>query len=116
MALHTGLRYRQRLAGILALSCYIPLAGTLATERQAVNQHTPLFIAHGDYDAVIPMRYGQQSAEALQSLGYAVDWNDYGMGHEAALLRTIRRSNGRTPVAARTAQAGNRSTLRSRSS
>ena len=82
MALHTGLRYRQRLAGILALSCYIPLAGTLATERQAVNQHTPLFIAHGDYDAVIPMRYGQQSAEALKSLGYAVDWNDYGMGHE----------------------------------
>jgi len=82
MALHTGLRCSDRLAGILALSCYIPLAGQLTGERQSVNQHTPIFIAHGDYDAVIPMRYGQQSAEALKALGYAVEWSDYGMGHE----------------------------------
>jgi phospholipase/carboxylesterase len=39
-------------------------------------------MAHGDYDAVIPMRYGQQSAEALKELGYTVEWSDYGMGHE----------------------------------
>ncbi|MCP5157923.1 MAG: alpha/beta fold hydrolase [Gammaproteobacteria bacterium] len=82
MALHTGLRYPERLAGILALSCYIPLAGRLSSERRPANQQTPIFIAHGDYDAVIPMRYGQQSAEALQGLGYAVEWSDYGMGHE----------------------------------
>ena len=82
MALHTGLRYPDRLAGILALSCYIPLAGKLNSERRPANQPTPIFMAHGDYDAVIPMRYGQQSAEALKALGYAVEWSDYGMGHE----------------------------------
>ncbi len=82
MALHTGLRYPERLAGILALSCYIPLADRLNAERRLDNQHTPLFIAHGDYDAVIPMRYGQMSVERLESLGYAPEWRDYGMGHE----------------------------------
>ena len=82
MALHTGLRYPDRLAGILALSCYIPLASKLNDERRPANQPTPIFMAHGDYDAVIPMRYGQQSAELLKNLGYRVEWQDYGMGHE----------------------------------
>lgn len=82
MALHTGLRYPDRLAGILALSCYIPLAGKLDSERRPDNQRTPIFMAHGDYDAIIPMRYGKQSAEALEGLGYSVEWQDYGMGHE----------------------------------
>ncbi|MCK7577858.1 MAG: alpha/beta hydrolase [Chromatiales bacterium] len=82
MALHTALRYPDRLAGILALSCYIPLASRLHGERRPANQHIPIFMAHGDYDALIPMRYGQQSAELLESLGYRVAWQDYGMGHE----------------------------------
>lgn len=82
MALHTALRYPDRLAGILALSCYIPSASRLNGERQPANQQTPIFMAHGDYDAVIPMRYGQQSAELLENLGYRVEWRDYGMGHE----------------------------------
>lgn len=82
MALHTGLRYPERLAGILALSCYIPLVARLHDERQSANQSTPVFITHGDCDAVIPMRYGQQSADLLNSLGYAVEWRDYDMGHE----------------------------------
>ena len=82
MALHTGLRYRERLAGILALSCYIPLASRLNTERQPANYATPVFMAHGDYDAVIPMRYGRQGADTLEELGYPVEWSDYGMGHE----------------------------------
>lgn len=82
MALHTGLRYPERLAGILALSCYIPLADRLSAERRPANQHTPIFIAHGDYDAVIPMRHGQLSAERLESLSYQPEWHDYGMGHE----------------------------------
>lgn len=82
MALHTGLRYPNQLAGILALSCYIPLADRLDRERRPANQHTPIFMAHGDYDAVIQMRYGQQSAELLEKLGYRVEWQDYGMGHE----------------------------------
>ncbi|MFO1371699.1 MAG: alpha/beta fold hydrolase [Candidatus Competibacteraceae bacterium] len=82
MALHTALRYPDRLAGILALSCYIPLASKLNSERRPANQQTPIFMAHGDYDALIPMRYGQQSAELLESLDYQVEWQDYGMGHE----------------------------------
>jgi phospholipase/carboxylesterase len=82
MALHTALRYPDRLAGILALSCYLPLADRLRAERRPANQHTPVFMAHGDYDAVIQMRYGQQSAELLESLDYRVEWQDYGMGHE----------------------------------
>jgi phospholipase/carboxylesterase len=82
MALHTGLRYPPRLAGILALSCYIPLASRFSNERRPANQATPIFITHGDYDAVIPMHYGQQSADLLKSLGYTVEWRNYGMGHE----------------------------------
>ncbi len=82
MALHTALRYPDRLAGILALSCYIPLADRLSAERRPANQPTPIFMAHGDYDAVIPMRYGQMGKELLEKLGYHVQWRDYGMGHE----------------------------------
>ena len=82
MALHTGLRYPQRLAGILALSCYLPLASRLPQERQPIQQNTALFMAHGDEDAVIPLRYGRQSADLLKNLGYPVEWRDYGMGHE----------------------------------
>ncbi len=82
MALHIGLRYPNQLAGILALSCYIPLADRLSTERHLANQHTPLLVAHGDYDAVIPMRYGQLSIEKLENLGYQPEWRDYSMGHE----------------------------------
>ena len=82
MALHTALRYPDRLAGILALSCYLPLTSKFSDERRPANQPTPIFMAHGDYDAVIPMRYGQQSAELLENLGYSVAWQDYGMGHE----------------------------------
>lgn len=82
MALHTGLRYPDRLTGILALSCYLPLASALNSERRPENQPTPIFMAHGDYDAVIPIRYGQQSAELLQRLDYRLEWQDYDMGHE----------------------------------
>lgn len=82
MALHTGLRYPDQLAGILALSCYLPLANNLNSERRPENQPTPIFMAHGDCDAVIPIRYGQQSAESLQRLGYRLEWQDYDMGHE----------------------------------
>ena len=84
MALHTGLRYPDRLAGILALSCYLPLANNLNSERRPENQLTPIFMAHGDCDAVIPIRYGQQSAELLQRLGYRLEWQDYDMGHEVS--------------------------------
>jgi len=81
IALLTGLRYPERLAGVMALSTYLPLAGTLAAERSAANRETPLFMAHGRYDDLIPMQRAQASREYLQKLGYAIEWHDYPMPH-----------------------------------
>ena len=81
IVLLTGLRYPERLAGVVALSTYLPLAGTLAAERSAANRETPLFMAHGRYDDLIPMQRAQASREYLQKLGYAIEWHDYPMPH-----------------------------------
>jgi phospholipase/carboxylesterase len=81
VALHTGLRYPQRLAGILVLSAYLPLASTLAVERHAVNTGTPILQAHGMQDPVVPLPWAEQSREYLQGLGYHIDWHDYPMPH-----------------------------------
>ena len=81
IVLLTGLRYPERLAGVMALSTYLPLAGTLAAERSAPNRETPIFMAHGRYDDLIPMQRAQASREHLQKLGYAVEWHDYPMPH-----------------------------------
>ena len=81
MALLAGLRHGRRLAGIAGLSGYLPLAQQTATERSAANQATPVFLAHGSTDeVVIPVR-GEASRDALQALGYAVEWHGYPMGH-----------------------------------
>jgi len=85
IALHTGLRYAEPLAGILALSCYIPLAKTLEAERHSANQNIPIFLAHGRYDDVIPIHYGRMTAEQLESLGYELERHEYNMGHEVNL-------------------------------
>jgi len=82
MALHTGLRYPERLGGILALSCYVPLAQTLAEERHPVNQSIPIFMAHGQFDDIVPLRLGQASADLLRQQGYQPEWHDYPMRHE----------------------------------
>jgi len=81
IVLLTGVRYPERLAGVMALSTYLPLAGTLAAERSAANRETPLFMAHGRYDDLIPMQRAQASREYLQKLGYAIEWHDYPMPH-----------------------------------
>ena len=81
IVLLTGLRYPERLAGVMALSTYLPLAGTLAAERSAPNRETPIFMAHGRYDDLIPMQRAQASRDYLQKLGYAVEWHDYPMPH-----------------------------------
>ena len=81
IVLLTGLRYPERLAGVMALSTYLPLAGTLAAERAAPTCETPIFMAHGRYDDLIPMQRAQASREHLQKLGYAVEWHDYPMPH-----------------------------------
>ena len=81
MALHTGLRHGQTLAGILALSGYLPLADTVASERSAANQATPVFMAHGTADPVVVIGRAVASRDTLVSLGHTVQWHTYPMPH-----------------------------------
>ena len=81
MALHTGLRLPQRLAGIMALSGYLPLAERLAAERHAANARTPVFMAHGTQDPVVVLARGEASRDALAALGQPVQWHSYPMPH-----------------------------------
>ncbi|MFM1906455.1 MAG: hypothetical protein RLZZ591_132 [Pseudomonadota bacterium] len=81
MALHTGLRHGQTLAGIMALSGYLPLADTLAVERSAANQATPIFMAHGTADPVVMIGRAEASRDTLVSLGHTVQWHTYPMPH-----------------------------------
>ena len=81
VALHTGLRHAERLAGILALSTYLPLAARLAPEHSAANLGVPLFMAHGRFDDIIPIERARQSRVALEGLGCKVEWREYAMPH-----------------------------------
>jgi phospholipase/carboxylesterase len=81
IALAAGLRHASRLAGIVALSTYLPIAGTLAAERSAANADVPIFQAHGTFDPVVIPPRGSASRDQLQSLGYRVDWHSYPMAH-----------------------------------
>ncbi len=81
MALHTGLRLPQRLAGIMALSGYLPLADRLTAERQPANGSTPVFMAHGTQDPVVVIARGEASRDALAALGQPVEWHSYPMPH-----------------------------------
>jgi phospholipase/carboxylesterase len=81
MALMVGLRHEEKLAGIVGMSGYLPIAATTATERTQANASTPIFLAHGRHDDVVPMARATASKQALDELGYAVDWKDYPMPH-----------------------------------
>lgn len=81
MTLMTGLRYPERLAGLAGLSGYVPLADTTANERHAANQNTPIFLAHGRADPVVPLARGEASRDLLQQLNYPVEWHSYAMQH-----------------------------------
>jgi phospholipase/carboxylesterase len=85
IALQTGLRYPQRLAGIMALSTYLPLAESLEHEAARVNARTPIFMAHGTQDPVLPYAMGSGSREFLGKLGYEVEWHEYPMPHSVCL-------------------------------
>jgi len=85
MALMTGLRHAERLAGIVGLSGYLPLAATLAAERHAANQDTPIFLAHGSADPVVAPDRATASRDALAALGYAVEWHEYPMAHSVCM-------------------------------
>ena len=81
LALHTGLRHSERLAGILALSGYLPAPRTLAAEAHRANFATPVFMAHGRLDSVVPLVLAATSKQQLLESGYAVDWHEYPMAH-----------------------------------
>jgi phospholipase/carboxylesterase len=81
IALQTGLRHPERIAGIMALSTYVPVAEKLSAEASAANRHVPIFMAHGTHDPVIPLARAEQSRGLLESLGYPVEWHEYGMPH-----------------------------------
>ncbi len=85
IALQTGLRHRERLAGIMALSSYLPLASTLAAEASAANRNVPIFMAHGTADPLIPLPLANLSREHLKQLGYQVEWHQYLMPHSVCL-------------------------------
>ncbi len=85
MALMTGLRYPERLAGIVGMSGYLPLAATLAAERSAANHDVPVFLGHGRRDGVVPMARATATRDALEALGYPVDWHEYEMEHSVCM-------------------------------
>ena len=81
MALMTGLRHSERLAGIVGLSGYLPLGAKTAAERNPANAQVPVFLAHGKQDPVVQMARATTSRDLLLGLGYAVDWKEYPMAH-----------------------------------
>ncbi len=81
IALQTALRHPERLAGVMALSTYLPLGEKLGKERAAPNSDLPIFMAHGSDDPMIPMARALHSRDALLELGYPVEWREYPMPH-----------------------------------
>jgi phospholipase/carboxylesterase len=86
MALYSGTRYPERLAGIIGLSCYQLLAGRFAAERNPANQATPIFLGHGMQDPVVAPALGEAACRQLQAAGYAVEWHAYSMPHSVCPL------------------------------
>ena len=96
VALHAGLRYPEKLAGIIGLSTYVPLRAA-AAEFHAANRETPIFMAHGSLDPVVPPSLGEESARFLEESGYPVEFNSYMMPHSVCPqeVEDIRRWMGR---------------------
>lgn len=97
LALHTGLRYEKRLAGILVLSAGLMFAGKLQQEAAAENRRTPIFLAHGTSDPVVSVLVGKKTRHHLEGLGYDVEWHEYAMQHNVTLeeIQDIGRFLGR---------------------
>lgn len=89
MALYCGLRYPKPLAGILALSTYLPVANVLAAEINTVNKSLPIFLAHGTQDNVLPLEWAHITSETLQQLGYPVEFHSYPMTHSVCMDEVI---------------------------
>ena len=85
IALYTGLRHRERLAGIMALSTYLIAPDKLADEASAANRGVPIFMAHGTADPVVRFEWAEASKRMLEAVGYAVEWHTYRMEHSVCL-------------------------------
>ncbi|HEY3553921.1 MAG TPA: dienelactone hydrolase family protein, partial [Casimicrobiaceae bacterium] len=85
IALYAGLRYSERLAGIVALSTYLVAAERIETEASAANRDVPIFMAHGTHDPVIAYVWAERSRDALRATGFDVEWHAYPMEHSAVL-------------------------------
>ena len=85
VVLFTGLRFSRRLAGIGALSTYLPLADSLGEEKHPANAQIPIFMAHGEYDPVVRFALGEKSCRFIQQQGYAVHWRSYPMEHSVCM-------------------------------
>jgi phospholipase/carboxylesterase len=105
IALHTGLRYEKPLAGILALSTYLPTLDSLAGEMSPANRQIPIMMAHGLMDPMVPLENAQEARDELVRLGYPVEWSQYPMGHavcpeeiDAVRSWLVRLLGGRTEI------------------
>ncbi len=85
LSLHTALRHEKALAGIMALSTYLPLKPSLNAEKSPLNQNTPIFIAHGTYDEVISLATCRVSYDVLQAQQYQIEWHEYPMAHSVCM-------------------------------
>jgi phospholipase/carboxylesterase len=92
VSLYSAPRLPQKLAGVMALSCYLPRESAFLAERLSNNDATPLFIAHGTADAVVPATLGLRARDYLKAQGYPVEWHEYPMTHAVcpAEIRDIR--------------------------
>jgi phospholipase/carboxylesterase len=92
VSLYTVPRFPEKLAGVMALSCYLPGRASFSSERLPANDATPIFMAHGRGDTTLPIVMGVQSRDWLQSQGYKIEWHDYPMAHAvcAAEITDIR--------------------------
>jgi len=98
ITLHAGMRAVEPLAGMIALSTYLPLAESVEAEATPVSRRIPIFMAHGTADPMIPFARGVASRDRIKALGYDVEWHEYPMQHSvhpdevrdiAAFLRRV---------------------------
>ncbi len=85
IALHLGLRLERKIAGVIALSTYLPLHESLATEAHEANKSTPIFMAHGQMDPIVPINAGTMSRDYLEKHGYEISWHQYPMEHSVCM-------------------------------
>ena len=93
MSFQVGLRYPEKLGGLLCLSGYVPIDTTVEAERSEANKNIPIYYGHGRGDQVIPITRAQRSLSLLQALGYNVEWHEYNMPHSVCMEELIDISN-----------------------